>query len=398
MNQRELLDILELGEDSKTQFKEDFSSPDALAAEIGAFANTQGGKIFVGVSDSGKVKGLTKEDVARLNQMVSNVCSQKIEPSISVTTENIKCDDKILIIIDVPIGPNKFYISNGRDIWVKVGADKRRAKREELKRLLQESDNLYADEQVVEGTSIRDLNMFEVEDFLERKFGKDYNKTDIGIEQILENMKLMNKGKCTLGGLLLFGKKSNFELRLHFISAISWFGNDIVGVNYRDSENIYGSISVLYSNGLAFIKRQLKKTQNGQDFNSLGILEIPEIALKEALTNAIIHRNYFIRSNIRVLVFDDRVEIISPGALPNTLSIESIKMGAKIQRNPILISYIDDFHEIPYRGIGSGIPRIIKSCKESGIKVDFINYKDGPGQFKVIFWRKTSSANDELPS
>lgn len=388
MTDKELMEILELGEDSKIQFKKIFNSPDSLAAEIGAFANSEGGRILVGVNDNGEIIGLTKNEIARYNQMISNVCSQKIEPSISVTTQNIKCGDKIVMVISVPIGSNKFYMSNGSDIWVKVGADKRRAKREELRRLLQESSQLYADEQPVEGTSTKDLNMFEVEDFLENKMGLEYSKMAISVENILKNMKLMHDGKCTLGGLLLFGKKSNFELRLYYIAAVSWFGNDIAGVEYRESENIYGSIPILFLEGLAFIKRQLKKTQEGQDFNSLGILEIPEIALKEALVNAIIHRNYFIVSNIRILVFDNRIEIISPGALPNTLDVESIKLGAKIPRNPILLSYIENLKDIPFRGVGSGIPRIIKSCKDAGIKVDFINCKEGPGQFKVIFWRK----------
>ncbi|MDQ2086925.1 putative DNA binding domain-containing protein [Herbivorax sp. ANBcel31] len=388
MDSKELVEIIQLGEDSKTLFKEIFTSPDSMADEIAAFANSDGGKILVGVNDIGEITGLTKENIARLNQMISNVCSQKIEPTISVTTENIKYDDKTVMVINVPMGSNKFYMSNGADIWVKVGADKRRARREELKRLLQESTHLYADEQVVEGTSTKDLNMFEVEDFLEQKIDLDYTKTGINIKQILENMKLMTSEKCTLGGLLLFGKKSNFELCKHYIAAVSWFGNDIAGTDYRESENIYGSISALYSDGLAFIKRQLKKTQNGQEFNSLGILEIPEIAIKEALVNAIIHRNYFIFSNIRIFVFDNRVEIISPGALPNTLNVESIKLGAKIPRNPILLSYIENLKGIPFRGIGSDVPRIIKSCEDARIKVEFINQIEGSGQFKVIFWRK----------
>jgi predicted HTH transcriptional regulator len=138
---------------------------------------------------------------------------------------------------------------------------------------------------------------------------------------------------------------------------------------------------------MAFIKRQLKKLQKGQNFNSVGILEIPEDAIQEALVNAIIHRNYFINSNIRVFVLDDRLEIISPGALPNSLDIEAIKLGLKVTRNPILLSFIKDLQKVTFRGVGSGIPRIIDSCKKAEIEVEFINQKEGLGQFKVVFWR-----------
>ncbi len=390
MTEQELRDIVELGEDSHTQFKKNFSSPDAIAAEIGAFANSAGGRILVGVSDNGEITGLSGEDVSRLNQMVSNVCSQKVEPSLEVRTENTRVDGKIVMLIKVPMGRNKFYLSNGQDIWVKIGADKRRAKREEMKRLLQESANLYADEQVIENTGLSDLSLFALEEFLENKLGIRHQAEELRLEQILQNMKLMKNGQCTLGGLLLFGKKGNFELQSHHIAAVSWYGNVITGTEYRESDNIYGNITTQFSDGLSFIKRQLRKTQNGQDFNSIGILEIPEIALKEALINAIIHRNYFIRSNIRIFVFDNRVEIISPGTLPNTLTTDSIKLGVKMPRNPVILSYVESFPEIPYRGIGSGIPRIIESCRSAGVKVDFINCPEGPGQFKVVFMRRES--------
>jgi len=392
MNDKELMDILQLGEDSKTQFKEIFNSSDAMAAEIGAFANTEGGRIIIGVSDNGDIKGLAKEDIARLNQMISNVCTQKIEPSISVTTENIKCKDKVVMVITVPMGSNKFYISNGSDIWVKVGADKRRAKREELKRLLQESAHLYADEQIVEGTSIKDLDMELVRDFLENKIREKLDKINMPVEKILHNMKIMNHDLCTLAGLVLFGKKSYFRISQFYIAAVSWYGNDIAGTEYRESEDIHGNITRLYEDGMAFIKRQLRKLQSGQNFNSLGLLEIPEVAIQEALVNAIIHRNYFILSNIRIFVFDNRVEIISPGALPNTLDVDSIKAGVRVARNPVILSHIKAMPEVPYRELGSGIPRIISSCEEAGIKVEFINQKDGLGQFKVIFWRDIVSS------
>jgi predicted HTH transcriptional regulator len=387
MNVQELLDQIKTGEDSKTQFKEAFTSPDALAAEITAFANSLGGKILVGVTDQGLIEGLSGEEVTGLNQMISNVCFHKIDPNISVTTENVACENGVVVVINVPMGPNKFYLANGKDVWVKVGADKRRAKREEMQRLLQESGKLYADEQVIENSGLKDLDLLLINEFIEKRLEEKADDVEPSLESILGSMKVLAGGKCTLAGLLLFTKKKHLALSHYGIGAVSWYGNDLSGTDYRDSEDIQGNVVKLFADGMGFLKRQLRKLQNGQGFNSLGILEIPDIALEEALVNAIVHRNYFIHSNIRLQVFDNRVEIISPGVLPNTLSVESIKTGVHVVRNPILLSHIKDIPGIPYRGMGTGVSRIIKSCKGAGVPVEFHNDPETE-QFTVIFGRK----------
>src|SRR6056297_1313967 len=115
LNTEEIKEIISTGESGKIQFKEKFKSVDALASEICTFANTKGGTIIVGVKDTGNIDGLTPLEISKLNQMISNCCSQKIYPTISVETENIQIEGKIIVVIHVPIGPNKFYMANGRD-------------------------------------------------------------------------------------------------------------------------------------------------------------------------------------------------------------------------------------------------------------------------------------------
>ncbi len=128
------------------------------------------------------------------------------------------------------------------------------------------------------------------------------------------------------------------------------------GKEYRDSESPFeGNLSELYEKTMNFILRNLRKVQVEDSFNSLGELEIPKEVLEELLVNALIHRDYFIKSGIKVFIFDNRIEIISPGKLPNTLTVEKIKLGTSIARNPIL--YSNARYVLPFRGIGSGIPR-----------------------------------------
>src|SRR6056297_2084651 len=169
LSPEQIKEIISTGESSRVQFKKQFNSVNALASEICAFANSKGGTIIVGVNDTGDICGLTPLKISQLNQMISNCCSQKIYPTISVETENIKIEEKIIVVIQVPLGPNKFYMANGRDVWVKVGADKRRAGKEEMRRLLQESFNIFADEQPIQGTDTSDLDPWLLKSFLEKK-------------------------------------------------------------------------------------------------------------------------------------------------------------------------------------------------------------------------------------
>jgi len=380
----ELTEIIRKGEDSKTQFKERFHSPDALGAEISAMANSEGGIIIVGVSDAGGIVGI--EDVRGLNQMISNVCSQKMEPPISVITENVIHENKLIIMINVPIGGNKPYAVNKGDFWVKVGSDKRRASREELRRLMQASGNLYADEMPIPDTSLSDADMYIFRRFYEDQYGNDPDKAGLPVERLLTNLKLIKGKNLTLAGLLLFGKRPETVRPQYVVKGVAFTGNDVGGNEYSDSEDIAGPLSMVFKNGMAFLRRNLKKLQKGRSFNFPGIPEIPEIALEEALVNALIHRDYFINSGVRLFVFDNRVEIISPGKLPNTVTTENIRYGIQIVRNPILLSYASKL-EIPYRGIGSGIIRMISECRKAKIRMpEFIENKDAD-LFKVVFFR-----------
>jgi predicted HTH transcriptional regulator len=137
-------------------------------------------------------------------------------------------------------------MANGKDIWVKVGSDKRRAKREEMKRLFQESTNLYADEQVLENTTILDLSEDSIQEFIQSKLGEKTSYDKEVIKRLLNNMKILKRDNCTLGGLLLFGRKGSLINTQFFVAAVSWYGTSIAGTEYRESDDIYGNISLIY--------------------------------------------------------------------------------------------------------------------------------------------------------
>ncbi len=148
MKRFDLLAQIALGEDSSRQFKVDVRNADSLAAEMAAFANTNGGTIFIGVADDGTTPGLSGEDVTRVNQLISNSASQLVRSPLAVQTENLAmANDRIVIVLSVPKGIDKPYFDKNGVIWLKAGADKRRVNsKEELRRLFQFSNQFHADE------------------------------------------------------------------------------------------------------------------------------------------------------------------------------------------------------------------------------------------------------------
>ncbi len=256
----------------------------------------------------------------------------------------------------------------------------RKMSQDELRRLFQESGKLYAEETIFKNAKFKDIDLELFKHFHQKKYGIPFEQLEESPVQAFENLNLASDGYLNLAGILLFGKNPMKYVPLSQVIAVSFIGNDIAGREYRDSENIEGNLKKLYTDALAFMKRNLRKIQKDQDFNSVGVLEIPPPVLDELLINALIHRDYFISSNIRILIFDNRIEIISPGKLPNNLTVEKIKRGVSVKRNHTLASFAFDL--IPYRGIGSGIIRALQHYPD----IEFIHDVDLE-QFKVVIKR-----------
>jgi predicted HTH transcriptional regulator len=372
---------LKKGEDSSRQFKEKITHIDKLAVEIAAFANTNGGQIYVGIDDNGAIKGLSSDDIKRLNLWISNATSQKIEPPIFVQTQIVLENDKNVMIITVPRGTNKPYSVNKSEFWVKNGADKRRASREELFRLMQSSNRLYADEMSTE-IGIDSFDFFYFSEFYRLIYEESLEEITISKASLLENFKLAKENNLTIAGLLLFGKDVELIKPQFCIKGTCYINED----EFWDKEDMGGKLFEQQKKGVDFILRKLRRRQIDKDFNSPGELEIPAPALKEAIANALLHRDYFINSSIFINIFNDRIEIVSAGTLPKTLNIENIKLGLHIERNPIILSFMAKFPETGYTGRGSGIPRMLRLCQEKKVPLKFINDMDR-NQFKVIFYR-----------
>ncbi|MDR3297195.1 MAG: putative DNA binding domain-containing protein [Prevotellaceae bacterium] len=377
MNAENLVEIISSGETSKVQLKRDFDHQDKIAAEIVAMANAQGGIVIFGVEDkAGAIVGLSYEQLQLINNKLANITSDLIKPLVSFTTEVVDVEHKKLLVVRIDEGVAKPYKDNNGTVWVKRGADKRKVTdNSELMRLFQESGTLHVDEMTVPNTSEKDIASYLVEEYLHCLYkNEDVYAPD---HYLYQNLGILKNGKITLGGLLFFGRNPQRYLPNFCIKAVRFLGNDLGGVHYGNSRDIVGPIPRMFRDGLDFLDANLQHLQMGQNFNSVGILEIAMVALEELLQNALIHRDYTINAPVRLLIFDNRIEIISPGKLPNSLTVENIKLGQAVPRNNLLISYCAKL--MPYRGIGSGIHRALTAQPNTQL----INDTEGVGQFTV---------------
>ena len=383
MNSRELLDLISTGETSRVQFKEALPHRDSIAKEIVAMSNSLGGLIFFGVKDiTGEIVGLTNEKLEEYDQIISQI-ADNLKLPVYIATEVIRVDkegvDRNVLIVHVQEGNNKPYKTGKGEIYVKQGSNKRLlTDNAEIMRLFQYSGNLLADEIEVYGTSIDDIDKQQFSSYFIREFGRSYEERGLSFEQALKAKRVLRNNHLTLAGLLFFGKDPQAVKPAFTIKAVSYVGNNIEGNQYRSKPRDFsGTIPELFDKGMAFLKNNLAYLQPGESFNTQGELEVSSIALEELLQNALVHRDYFKNSPIRLLLFDNRIELISPGKLPNSLTVEDIKFGNPVIRNNQLVAF--STHTLPFSGLGSGIKRSLAEQPN----LELINDVNGE-QFKVV--------------
>lgn len=350
-------------EDSTRQFKRQIEGQDHLAKEIVAFLNTRGGRIYVGVDDDGNIVGVRPEVISSLANLVSNACSQSINPPCSVLTFNVPTAEGTIVVIEVPDGPDKPYQDREKQFWVKKGPDKRRVtERSELRRLFQGGHVTYADTTPVPGTTLADLDVAAIRAFYEEKFPSEQLAEDESeITRQLQGIRLMIGERLGTAAVLLFGKRPSVLLPEFTIKAVWFKGVDHGGTEFYDNRRFEGTLQSQYEQGMAFFARWNGRVQDGS-FNSPGRMEIPAIVFEEILTNALVHRDYFIADSVKLFIFDDRIEVQSPGTLPNSLTAEEALRGIGRDRNPLLLSLA--YQLMNYRGSRSGLRRVRDAIPE----------------------------------
>ena len=380
-------DLCLCGETTKVQFKEAFTSQKEIAKEMIAFANSKGGVILFGVEDkSGKLVGLSYDEIQVISRELGNAANEQVRPTIYIDTEVVRMNEKHFLICSIEEGKNKPYKNLNGEIWVKQGADKRRiTENAEILSLFQDSGSYQPDAAGVNGTTFDDLDRYAIDDYLQKVYATTLDGFGGKAEQVLKNIHILNHNSVpTLAGYLFFGKHPEYNCPTCMVKAVSFCGNDLAGTQYRDTKEILGNMPQLYDKSMAFLKANLHNVQEeGASFNTVGKLEIAEEVLEEVVQNALVHRDLLRSAPIRILIFDNRVKIISPGALAGGLTEDDIRNGKTYQRNPYMATFATN--ALHYKGIGSGIVRILAEYPDIQLDND-----DSAKEFKVTVWRAKS--------
>lgn len=368
MTLTELLELIRNGENSGVEFKRDVLQSRELAKEIVAFANFEGGTVLLGVDDDGGIQGLTRGD--GLEQFVVNTCRDKIRPPIVPYFE---------IIRDVENGRDvaAVRVSRGYDVhavwhenrhfyYRRVGSHSVEPSPEELARLFQQRGDLRAELRPVSGTTFRDLDFRRLTDYFRRLRQQDSPEENderrwIGL---LTNTELMVEDGVDVAGLLLFGLVPNRYLPHAGITAVAFPGLE-KDYAVRERLSIRGPMTPLFDgnqlreNGLVeqaieFINRNSSPTVRFEDgIRRIDVPAYPVGVLREGLVNALIHRDYLLsNSDIELSLFENRLEITSPGRLPNGITPERMRIGCRAARNQLLKDTMRDYGYLENMGLG----------------------------------------------
>lgn len=352
-------------EDLHTEFKERPVHPDALAATLVAFANTDGGQLILGVAENRRIVGVDEPDAAM--QKVDQVSLHNCEPPLTVVQETVREGDAIVVVVNVPKGDQRPYRTNKGVHYIRTTSGRRRASRQELLRLFQAAESLFYDETLVLPASLSDLDSWAFERFLQTAYHRSLDEFGIGYEQLLLNRRLVRKREeglyPTVAGLLFFGREPQRFLPQSHVAAARFTGNDLAA-SLLDVKQIDGPLPSVLDDAVRFLRLHLRIAHHVRGFEPEVYPELPEEALREVLVNALAHRDYTVTAPVRLFVFDDRVEIRTPGRLPNTVTIEEMKLGgAHVLRNPTIYTLFSQLGMVT--GVGIGVYRTIQWVRES---------------------------------
>lgn len=367
MNESELKKRIEKGEDFHTEFKESLGDKDKIIKEIVGFANTDGGQLIFGVNDNGGIPGI--ENVDESMRIIDDLAYQRCEPPVTVVQETVKSDDRTILIANIPKGSQRPYRTSGGQYYVRSSNRCRQASREELLRLFQAGESIYFDEITVHRANFQDLDLYSFEEFLRSYMNIKAPESDLS--NYLKNLHLVDENNTpTTCGILFFGKRPQFFFQSSRVICAYIKGKDL-DVPPFNKKDIMGRIPDVLVNTESFIDLYLREEHVINGFEPEIRREIPPAALREAVVNAIAHKDYTLGAPIRVIIYEDRVEVRTPGKLPNSVTIESIKIGGShILRNPTIYNLLYKMGMVT--DLGSGVRRIIALVKNhSGKEVLF---------------------------
>ena len=383
---KSLSEIIQGGEDSAVEFKRAQFRNDSLAKEIVAFSNMAGGSVFIGVEDDGTVSGAPVNDI---EERIINICRNLVEPSVIPDIYSYLSDSGARVLeIHIPKGRFKPYkVKSTNRFYVRIGSVSIEPSTQELVRLLQSGGVYHFEVTSLPGTSLADIDLLRLRTYCEHYRRIEFDDTDL--TRLLFNWQLSDsQGQCTITGALFFGMNIARLLPQAGIQLFRFEGNDRTG-SILDQRESSDPIPETIDAAVKFVQAH-STVKSFFPADSIRRLDTPEydlFAVRELIVNAFCHRDWSVfGQKIRLSLFDDRLEIFSPGALPNTLSLENAIAGVSYYRNPNIAQLCKDY-ELAEKA-GRGLQKIFKNHRERHLPApEFVN---DPSFFQVALKKNTA--------
>jgi ATP-dependent DNA helicase RecG len=386
-------ELIERGETQSLEFKESLGLKDEIGETVSAFSNSDGGTVIIGVSNSGGVHGV---DIGKNTlEELANYIKRNTDPQVFPSVKILEICGKRVVMVEVEESAEKpvFFKNHA---YKRVGKTNQMISSSELRKLAKESgERVYWDEQICEDASLEDISEEKIRQFLrkakyERRLEID---PDILVKEALERLNLIEEKKLTNAALLLFGKSPQRYFLQTEVRCARFKGTEAVKP-FVDMKVFDGDITEQVNKALNFVLEHTLLSAwlvpgkvEREERN-----EYPSDAIREAIVNAICHRDYETTGNVQVRIFDDRIEVWNPGSLPDPLTLEDLKKRHKsIPRNPsiakcfFLIKFIEQW--------GTGTNEMVKRCLEWGLPEPEFEYVTGD---LVVTFMKTKLTEEYL--
>lgn len=401
MNKIDILEVIVAGENSAVEFSRDDISVERLAKTAVSFANHMGGRILLGVDDDGTITGIQRGDLERW--VMDTVFGRTVHPTILPFYEEVQVDDQHRVaVINISQGTTKPYVvrHHGReDIYIRIGSTSQLATREQQARLYALGGMLHAELLPVSGSGLRDLSRERLTDYLATIVGdKEIPAFDEAWGERLCGLGFMVERQdgppvCTMAGLVLFGYKPRRLLRQTGVRWMAFEGEDKSYKALDDRviddplvafwQEIPGGAREIAENGLIenlvdamrpFVSEEAEEV--GEAMRREQRWYYPVEALREAIVNALAHRDWTRYEEIEVARYADRLEVLSPGALQNSMTVEKMVAGQRSARNPLIVEVLRDYGYVDARGMGVRNKIIPLLLEHNGTEPEFIATED----------------------
>jgi len=377
MQQSQLRELIANGENSGVEFKRDDLRPEQLAKEIVAMLNAHGGQVLLGVEDDGRIRGIQRPHLEAW--VMDTVFGRYIHPMVLPFYEEVALEGGMRVArVSFPQGTSKPYVlrhNQREEIYIRVGSTSRLATREQQARLFQSGGMPHAEVLPVSGSTLHDLDMARLADYLVQMAGDPQppQSTAEWVER-LTGLGFLVPGMdgspvCTIAGLVLFGRGARRFLRHAAVRWMSFAGHD-KEYQAQDDTVIEGPLLALWDSRpplgrnrieMGVLERVMERmrpfimrqnTGVDADMHHAHYCRYPLDAVREALVNALVHRDWTRALEVEVVNYEDRLEITSPGALQNSMTLEKMLAGQRSPRNPIIVDVMRDYGYVEARGMG----------------------------------------------